>query len=75
MALIQSDYDGLVPQIVNKKRTSGGNSGKTVREWETGRGAVGLAALNQGHVRLTYTDGVSELFTYNPDVELYPPGR
>lgn len=69
--LVQSDYDALQLQLVNKKRTAGANSGKTIQETQVTRGIGGPGLLV---VHLLYTDGAHEFLTFNENVEAYPPG-
>jgi hypothetical protein len=81
--LTQTDYDGAsghAQQIANKKRTAGANSGKTIREVEWTRGCYKSTVIAgvltpDANVRYIFTDGTSELLTFDGNTDLYPPGQ
>jgi len=74
--LLQTDYDQLAPQLYNKKRTAGGNSGKTIKETEITRGVYQGSPPTPGAVgiRIIYTDNTSETLVYAPYVDTFPAG-
>lgn len=79
MALLtQADYDALVPQLVNGKRTSGANSGKRIKDVVAWRGYM-APDLPSGdppaNISITYVDGVLEILSFGAGIETYPPGR
>jgi hypothetical protein len=67
MALIQSDYDALQPQLVNAKWTAGPNSGKKITGLEQYR-------FNNLTARLVFSDGSQETLVFDGNVECYAPG-
>ena len=79
--LVQTDWDALAPQIVNRKRTSGGNAGKVITEWSIERRVdAGAAAPSTANpvcvVTLFYPTGTApEKFIFGGDVDCYPPGQ
>ncbi len=81
--LTQTDWDGATghaQQIAKRLRPAGANAGRTIREVEYSRGAYKSTLISgvpvpDANVRYVFTDGTSELLTFDGNTEVYPPGE
>lgn len=71
MALLQSDYDALAPQLLIGKRTAGTYANKTIRDYDVSRGIYGTMTPA---IHIFYTTGEHEVLKFEPYVDLFVPG-